>query len=218
MSSQILMLRHGITEGNKNKWFYGAVDLPLLPEGREALSRQRSEGLYPPVPKNTCYYTTGLGRTRETLEVLFGNQEFHVIKNLREMEFGIYECKSFDDLKKDEGFQAWLDDEEGDLVLPGGESRNHFNERVIKGTDELVSMHQMNMLAHRHSGEDVMSVLVSHGGVICAMMEYWFPGEKENMWEWMIKPGSGYLVHMDPKDFNKKTPIQYVQIGETMVY
>ena len=45
MESKILLLRHGITEGNKNKWFYGKTDLPLLPEGIEAQTEQSLKNL-----------------------------------------------------------------------------------------------------------------------------------------------------------------------------
>ena len=42
MSSKILFLRHGITEGNKNKWFYGALDLPLLDEGKAEITDRKT--------------------------------------------------------------------------------------------------------------------------------------------------------------------------------
>ena len=39
MASKIYLIRHGITEGNQKKWFYGAADIPLADEGREELRR-----------------------------------------------------------------------------------------------------------------------------------------------------------------------------------
>ena len=33
MISRIHFIRHGITQGIKNKWFYGREDLPLVDEG-----------------------------------------------------------------------------------------------------------------------------------------------------------------------------------------
>ncbi|MBQ1471194.1 MAG: histidine phosphatase family protein, partial [Eubacterium sp.] len=29
MESKLILIRHGITEGNLKRWFYGAVDIPL---------------------------------------------------------------------------------------------------------------------------------------------------------------------------------------------
>ena len=225
MSSKILMLRHGITEGNKNRWFYGALDLPLLPEGREALLMQKEEGIYPPIPEGAKFYTTGKGRTLETLETLFGERPHEVIKDLREMEFGEYEGHSFDEPLEDPGFQEWLNDETGNYTLPGGESRNQFNERVLRGTEELISRHmdakprdeendvQSKSLEESGEENEEMSVVICHGGVICAIMDFMFSNEKEDMWQWMVEPGSGYLVEIE-----NGSPINYMQIGKNMVY
>ena len=217
MSSKILMLRHGITEGNKNKWFYGELDLPLLEEGKASLREKKDQGFYPELPasSNVQFFTTGLVRTKETLDIIFGNQDDLEIPDLREMSFGIFEAKTFDELKKEPVFQEWLQDETGELVLPEGESRNQFTERVFRGTEELFKLHSRKESEVRQGAdeEDVMSVLVCHGGVICAIMEKIFPNEKHDMWEWMIEPGSGYIVEM-----GEDGPTRYVQIGNTMVY
>ena len=213
MSSTILMLRHGITEGNKKKWFYGALDLHLLPEGKEALRSLRDAGVYPELPEHVQFFTTGLIRTEETLEVLFGEQPHEAISDLREMSFGECEGMTFDELKDAPAFQSWSYDETGEIAFPGGETRNGFTARVKRGTDDLVSRHHLKELEVRHSGEDVMTIMVCHGGVICAMMEHLFPKVKGDMWEWMMEPGSGYIIEMD-----KNAPASYVQIGETMVY
>ena len=43
MESRIILIRHGITEGNKKRWFYGAADIPLSQEGREELIEQKAD-------------------------------------------------------------------------------------------------------------------------------------------------------------------------------
>ena len=191
--SKILMLRHGITEGNKKKWFYGETDLPLLPEGIEELKRQKEEGLYPDIPEDALFFTTGKGRTAETLITLFGEREFEKIKDLRELNFGVCECKSFDDLKDEPIFQAWAYDETGDVAFPDGESRNQFKERVARGFNYLLERHQ----AHEEKTNPAMTVIVCHGGVIAEILESAFPGEKESLWDWMPEPGSGYLLEVE---------------------
>ena len=47
MKSCIHFIRHGLTEGNTKKWFYGWADVPLLAEGIAALEELKKEGLYP---------------------------------------------------------------------------------------------------------------------------------------------------------------------------
>ena len=39
------------------------------------------------------------------------------------------------------------------------------------------------------------SCILTHGGVIAAIMEHLFPGEGRNRYEWQPKPGFGYVIH-----------------------
>ena len=45
----LVLIRHGLTEGNVRRWYYGALDIPLCPEGEAALRKAAAAGLYPPV-------------------------------------------------------------------------------------------------------------------------------------------------------------------------
>ena len=211
MSSKILFLRHGITEGNKNKWFYGALNLPLLDEGKAQLLDCKNKGYYPHLPDNTKYYTTGLLRTEETLAILFGEHPFQEIPDLQEMNFGELEGKNFDELKDNPDFLAWMHDESGDVALPGGESRNDFYDRIRRGTETLLEKHR-SYEEEAREGEDTFSVMICHGGVIAFVMKLLFPEERETMWDWMIEPASGYLV-----EFEKGTPTRHHLIGESGV-
>ena len=44
---KLTLIRHGLTEGNIRRLYYGAMDLPLLPDGIEALHALRDGGGYP---------------------------------------------------------------------------------------------------------------------------------------------------------------------------
>ena len=206
--SKILVLRHGITEGNKNRWFYGAIDIPLLPEGIENLKAQKARGVYPEIPENAQFITTGLLRTRESLEALFGPREFDVIEDLQEMNFGELEGKSFDEIKDEPAFTSWSFDETGDVCFPGGESRNQFAERVRRGTDEVLRKHEE---LRKRFGEEAFTVLVCHGGVLSLMLHDLFPNEREDMWHWMSEPGFGYIIEVGPDG-----PTAHHQIGDIM--
>lgn len=39
-----------------------------------------------------------------------------------------------------------------------------------------------------------LSTIITHGGVIAAIMERLFPEEKKNCYEWQPQPGHGYAV------------------------
>ena len=213
MKSEIIMLRHGITEGNKNKWFYGALDLHLLPEGKETLRKHKEEGWYPELPDNTKYFTTGLVRTKESLEILFGEQDYEEIPDLQEMAFGEYEARTFDEMKDDPIFRNWTHDETGEVGFPGGETKNEFAFRVRRGLGTLIEKHSEHEEEARAQGKDAVTVLICHGGVIAGLMHDIFPGERETMWDWMVDPGSGYIIEL--KDGK---PCAHCQIGDKELY
>ena len=60
MKSYIVLVRHGITQGILNRWFYGWEDLPIVKEGYEQLAKFKAEGAYPEIPDDAKFYTTGL--------------------------------------------------------------------------------------------------------------------------------------------------------------
>ena len=204
-SSWICFIRHGITEGNLSQWYYGNEDLPLVDEGKEALKKLIDEGIYP-IAKYPDYYTTGLCRTEETLELIYGSKEHSKVEELKEMNFGIYECKSYEALKKEPNFNSWINDETGDVEFPKGESRNQFVRRVTKGLKEIKGNHKLKELSHNHSGKETASIVVCHGGVMSTIMSQLFPETKKNMWEWMPEPGHGYIVFFEngnPQNYEK---------------
>lgn len=209
MASKIYFIRHGITEGNQKKWFYGSADLPLAEEGKEELQRLKERNIYPEFPEDADLYTTGLLRTEQTFEILFGNKEHKAIENLKEMRFGEYECTTYEEVKEYEDFDKWAWDTTGDVKLPGAESKNEFAARIAEGLKELRGYHRLKELSHRHSGKDSVSVVVCHGGVIAAAMMLLFPEVNGNMWDWMPQPGYGYCV-----EFEEGEPAVYTKISD----
>lgn len=210
--SKFLILRHGITEGNKNKWFYGKTDLPLIQEGKEKLRIQKESGLYPEIPEIAQFFTTGLRRTDETLREIFGEREYESVPELQELNFGVCECRTFDDMKDDQIFLDWVYDESGNTAFPEGESNNQFSDRISRGFRYLLDRHSTfeKTLA---AGKEAFTVLICHGGVIADLMDKSFPGEKESKWEWMPEPGCGYVL--DVEEGELKNPCL---LGEITVY
>ena len=173
MESKILIIRHGITEGNKKKWFYGATDIGLCDEGVAELVEQRDSGFYPDIPEETQFFTTGMKRTEETLEILFGDVEHGRITDMKEMNFGDYECRAFDSLKDDELFLEWGYDQIGEVKLPNGESRNEFHERTRRGGQLLIDEHIAKNVP--------VTVMICHGGVISRFLAHLF-GDERSLW------------------------------------
>ena len=187
MISKILFIRHGITEGNARRWYYGATDIPLLEEGIEALSKLRDSGIYPASDK-ASFYTSGMLRTEQTLETIYGDVPHGVLPLFREMNFGEWECRTFDSLKSEPLFDTWVNDTTGTIAYPGGDSIESFKARVIEGVKVLMEL---------HGNENPETIVVCHGGVIAGIMEHCFLNERESFWHWIPEPGHGYSLTLD---------------------
>lgn len=195
MDSRICLIRHGITEGNKNRLYYGHSDIPLAEEGIKELRRLAASGIYPDGDE-ADFYTTGLRRTEQTLELIYGPREHRVIKNLMEIDFGDFEMKSYEQLRELEEYKIWMADKKGELSPPNGESRRGFYQRVVEGFGELKALHQLKCLSMRHRSEDALSVAVCHGGTISVILDSIYPGVKDNFYRWIPEPGHGYILSM----------------------
>ncbi len=196
MKSKICLIRHGITEGNKRKLFYGHADIDLAEEGVAELTALAAEGFYPEAP-NADFYTTGLKRTEQTLQIIYGNKERKQIELLKEINFGDFEMKTYAELKDIEEYQPWLRNPKGDLAPPNGESINMFYERILEGFEELKGYHAAKLASAEYASGEILTVMVCHGGTISAIMESLYPGEKDNFYQWIPDPGHGYIVLME---------------------
>jgi len=203
MKSYIHFIRHGITVGNANRWFYGWADVPLLPEGVECLQQLRDADLYPDAG-DADFYTSGMVRTEQTLQTIYGDVPHRTIEAMKEMNFGDWECKTWEELKDIPRIMDLLGNMNGTEEYPGGESPFGFRQRVLGGLSQLRGYHRLKELSHRHSGKDAVSVMVCHGGVISGCMNHMFPSEESTFWSWLPEPGHGYTVY-----FEEGEPVRY---------
>jgi alpha-ribazole phosphatase len=203
MGSYIHLIRHGTTEGNIKRWYYGHSDIPLLEEGRENITALRESGIYPNV-KGGDFYTSGLSRTEETFSIIFGDIEHKVIEELQEMHFGDYEMHSYEELKENQDYQAWIGDMTGLTAPPNGESTVVFADRVYRGFKKLVGFHRLKEFSLRHLEKDAHSTIVCHGGVISAIMSKYFPNEEKHFFAWLPDTGHGYSLEM-----HEGIPVRY---------
>lgn len=199
MESKICLIRHGITEGNKNKLYYGHADIPLAEEGIAELRRLAEEGIYPD-GSNADFYTSGLMRTEQTLELIYGERQHETIEGLKEINFGDFEMKSYRELKELDEYQVWIADQGGRLSPPNGESLSAFYKRVVRGFDDLKKRHALKELSMRHKETEALSIAVCHGGTISAILESIYPKVKDNIYRWIPEPGHGYILYMRDGD------------------
>lgn len=168
---EILLVRHGATAGNLLRRHIGVTDEPLCPEGRAALSVL--DGTVDTV------YVTPLLRTQETASILFPQAVQEVVEGLREMDFGAFENKNYQELAHDPSYQEWVDGWcEG--PCPGGESRRQFCDRVCAAFAALVDDALAKKLPRL--------VIVAHGGTIMAVGEA-FALPKKGYFDWKVPNG-----------------------------
>ena len=173
--SRVYLIRHGATRANEGHLYCGSTDLPLSEKGAAALRELHY------VIDAERYVTSGMKRTNETLGILFGDVPFREDPAFREVDFGTFEMRGYAELKSDPAYQAWLTGDNEENVPPGGESGAAMKARVLPAFSALASQ----------PGD---TVLVTHGGVIAAIMESSFPGEGKNRYQWQPRPGHGYAV------------------------
>lgn len=170
-----ILLRHGVTEANRLHRYCGSTDLPL---DETALAAFREQRLQYPDPTGYRVLTSGMLRTEQTLREIYGDLPHEVASAFREIDFGAFENKSYDDLKNDPAYQAWLTGDNEQNVCPGGESGAQMAQRVLAAWNSLT--------------DDTL--LVAHGGVIACLMAYLFPDEPKSRYQWQPAPFGGYAI------------------------
>ena len=200
MKSKIVLIRHGITEGNEMHMFYGSTDVSLSERGKHLLEKQREEGLYP-ISETAQFYTTGMLRTEQTLRIVYGDREHGVIEDLRELDFGEFEMHTYEELNSVPEYQKWITAEDSGKAPPGGESIDSFTKRIRRGFDELTIRNELYMLKLRNHQKEAMTICICHGGVISGIMDYIWPGEYKNFFEWIPDPGHGYVLLVEDGSF-----------------
>ncbi len=177
---EILLLRHGRTEGNEQHRYNGRTDEPLSPAGREALRLKR-------YPAADLVYVTALRRTRETAAILFPGARQITVPGLREMDFGVFEGRSYIDMADDPAYRAWVDS--GCLgQIPDGECRDAFLRRVGASFRALLRTDKRERLT-----------IVAHGGTLMAVCTL-FVDPSRDYFDWQPRNGGGYLLRALPGD------------------
>ena len=186
---KIYLIRHGKTGANERHLYCGSTDLPLSDAGRGELRK-----IHYDIP-NVRFLTSGMRRTNETLQILFGDVPYEVRPRFREVDFGIFEMRSYEQLKDTPEYQAWLTGDNEANVPPGGESGIQMTKRVLEALSEI--------------RED--TCVITHGGVTAAIMAYLFPEEGKNRYQWQPKPGQGYCIVLE------KENISYFPLSEVSI-
>jgi alpha-ribazole phosphatase len=180
----LYLIRHWITDWNREKRYLGHTDKNILLDGINELDllKKELERL-----SFDAIYSSDLIRCQETLDYLQLCHSPNLDPRLREMNFGDWEGKKYEELKKDPCYQKWLDNWELNST-PSGESGQLFQQRV----DAFVS----EMLGRDKPSFETANILVmTHGGVIRYMLSKF--KATTSFWESpAVSHGKGHILRL----------------------
>jgi 2,3-bisphosphoglycerate-dependent phosphoglycerate mutase len=153
--TELLFIRHGETDWNRQQRFQGQIDVPLNATGLAQAARlaARLAG-----ERHDALLTSDLQRARQTAAPLAAawSARAVAVPELREQGFGVLEGLDVPTIqaRHPELWQRWLE-HRADYALPGGESQRQFSERVLRAVRELAAQLPGRRVA-----------VVTHGGVL----------------------------------------------------
>lgn len=185
----VTLFRHGLTEGNKRKAYMGWNDSPLSEEAVNQLSSYNLDS-----ESYDLFISSDLKRCLKTMGLLFPDVDALTTLELREMHFGDFQGKTYNELKDHESYQQWINDFQA-ITPPNGESYEGFVSRIENGWQEVVQKVLKNQLKR--------PFIVTHGGVIKYLLSQYAPIEK-NFWDWIIPHGSGYELQFNVEQLRRR--------------
>ncbi len=178
MTKTLYLIRHGETDLNKKRAFYGSLDVSINETGMKqatTLKDKLAEEIVDVV------VTSGMKRARQTADIIFSHQENQVDTLFNEKGFGEWEGLIADEIeaKFPKEWQSWLDDP-FDYTPPDAESFKLFSDRVIEGLEKILVTYS----------ETEHIAIVSHLGVIRVLVTHL--NKSQDFWSVEVKQ-DGYL-------------------------
>lgn len=175
----IIFFRHAPTKGNLLKRYIGRTDEPLSEAGVRLASQVKQFNMVKQV------HTSGLQRTRQTASIIFPNASILQVPGLNEMNFGIFERKSYLDMEHDDAYRAWVN-AGCEPRCPGGEDIEGFTKRCVSAFSEIIRKALI-----KNSEGDLFFVL--HDGTLKALLST-LALPKKSYFEWNTPFCGGYRV------------------------
>ncbi|MEX8517417.1 MAG: histidine phosphatase family protein [Leptothrix sp. (in: b-proteobacteria)] len=154
-STDLLLIRHGETDWNRQHRFQGQLDVPLNALGQTQAARLAERLMDEPIDALVC---SDLARAQATAAPLVQQRGLTLRSDSgwREQSFGVLEGLTVPTIRTEhpELWAQWIR-HAADYALPGGESPRQFHTRVLAA---------LQAVAEAHAGQRVM--VVTHGGVL----------------------------------------------------
>ncbi|MGG7165488.1 alpha-ribazole phosphatase [Clostridium ihumii] len=151
----IYLVRHGETDENIKKSFYGDMDSVLTEKG--VLQCKRLKIFFQDINISKAYVSEKK-RTHDTLELILENEKYEKINvvedsRLNERNFGEFEGLDYNSICRKYPLESkvWQNDWIN-FIPPKGESYNQMYNRVVKIFKEIIKSNDENVIVVTHSG------------------------------------------------------------------
>ena len=183
----IHLIRHGkLEEKYTGKYVGKKTDAPVSNAGMQELHLMREKLWY---PEADVVFTSPLMRCIQTAHALYPEQDYMIVDELSECDFGIFEGRGYEELKKDAEFIKWAQGGMKD-AMPEGESGLEFAQRCYEGFSKVAEYIMKTGIKD--------AAIITHGGVITSILSSLaFP--KREFYEWNAQNGCGFTVTTTPQ-------------------
>lgn len=185
---ELILIRHLKTPGNEKRQYIGSTDEELSEQEVLNFKQKYKIDSYPQVQQ---VIVSPMKRCIQTAELVYPEVQIQQESLLKECDFGIFEGKTYEELKDRAEYQAWLDSG-GTIAFPEGEEQKEFRSRCVRG---------MLCQVDRLCKENVESAaFVVHGGTIMAVLEQLAEDQKD-FYHWQMENGGGYRMLVDEEEW-----------------
>ncbi|ERL25601.1 MULTISPECIES: histidine phosphatase family protein [unclassified Leptotrichia] len=179
--TEILFIRHGETDCNKKHLYYGHLNPSLNETGINQLKNTKKK-LEKMNEKINIIFSSDLKRCRESLELLEidKNIKQHFSENLRELNFGILEGKTYKEIENQ--FPHYVNEMKNNwrnFKAEGGESLSDLQKRSAK---------EINKIKNEYKNKKIL--VVAHAGVIQSLISYYLFNNLDGYWKFRLDNGS----------------------------
>ncbi len=186
MRRRCILIRHGRTSGNEEGRYIGAGTDEELSDAGERVVREVRDRINALVSYDALICSSPLRRAVQTAELIFDDRDIKVVYDLKEMNFGSFEGKNYEELKDDPEYRAWIDSR-GSRRCHGGEDIEAFKDRSVRGFTEALSL----------CSEGTDCCIICHGGNIMAILSRLQGGD---YYDYRVDLLGGYILDIESDD------------------
>jgi broad specificity phosphatase PhoE len=160
VTARLLLVRHGITDWNREGRFQGRLDPPLSADGRHE-AQLLAERLVEDGDRPSLVVSSPLTRALETARILAGGSPVMTDARLTEIAQGAWEGRTHTELERDdrERYARWRASR-GAEPPPDGEALAAAGERGAAGVDAAVAAERWPLCLVAHGG--ILRLIAAH--------------------------------------------------------